>query len=177
MHEMHINDAIFHSTPVYYQHGLAGSFDEKWGFELMWQPMEDLLSGRARSLYYYNLGCNVPIYLHIDLRGDNEHALVFWWYASACRHLGIGGTHDNPVIAGVHRQAMQRYRRLARFYKRGDFYGVNEEVHVHVLTAENAFVVNLFNLSGESRIITGTISAEEMGIDLSPYLTDLLSTL
>ena len=29
-------------------------------------PMADL-SGRAPAPYYYNLGCNVPVYLHIDL--------------------------------------------------------------------------------------------------------------
>ncbi|MBI4530230.1 MAG: hypothetical protein HY709_01810, partial [Candidatus Latescibacteria bacterium] len=44
-----------HYTPVYYKYSLPGSYDEKWGFELMWQPMEDIRSGRARSLYYYNL--------------------------------------------------------------------------------------------------------------------------
>lgn len=165
MHDMITGGSIMRYTPVYYKYGLPGSYDDNWGYELMWQPMEDIRSGRARALYYYNLGCNVPVYLHVDLRGDNEHCLVLWWYASTCRHLGIGGTHDDPRIAEAHKKAMKRYRRLDRFYKRGDFYGVSEELHIHALPAENAFVVNLFNLSDESRIISATVGIEEMGLD------------
>ncbi len=60
---------------------------------------------------------------------------------------------------------MQRYRRLDRFYKRGDFHGLGEEVHVHALPGEGAFVVNLFNLSDESRVISGTLAPAEMGLD------------
>ena len=37
-------------------------------------------------------------YLHVGLKTDNENALVFWWYASTCRHLGVGG---KPAPAGV----------------------------------------------------------------------------
>jgi hypothetical protein len=165
MHDMITGGSITRYTPVYYKYGLPGSYDENWGFELMWQPFEDILSGRARALYYYNLACNVPIYLHVDLRDDNEHCLVLWWYASTCRHLGIGGTHENPVIAEAHKRAMQRYRRLGSFYKRGAFYGMSEEIHVHALPDQNAFVVNLFNLSDASRVVTGSISFEEMGLD------------
>ena len=58
-----------------------------------------------------------------------------------------------------------KYRKLERFYKRGEFYGMHEEAHLHVLPDENAFVINLFNLSDESRVISGSISYEEMGID------------
>ena len=152
-------------TPVYCKHGLPGSWDENWGFELMWQPMEDIRSGGARALYYYNLRCSVPAYLHVDLRTDNEHCLVLWWYASTCRHLGIGGTHDDPRIAEAHRQAMRRYRKLDRFYKRGDFYGPSEEVHVHALPGENTFVVNLFNLSDGSGIVSAVIVLEAIGLD------------
>jgi hypothetical protein len=165
MHDMISGGSMLRYTPVYYKYGLPGSYDDNWGFELMWQPMEDLLSGRARALYYYNLGCNVPAYLHIDLRDDNEHCLVLWWYASTCRHLGIGGTHENPRIAQAQQQAMQRYRKLERFYKHGDFYGVNEEVLIHASPEEGAFVVNLFNLSGEERIISAAVRVAEMGID------------
>lgn len=170
MHDMIAGGSIQRYTPVYFKYGLPGSYDENWGFELMWQPMEDIRSGRARSLYYYNLGCNVPLYLHVDLRDDNEHCLVLWWYASTCRHLGIGGTHSSPAVAQVQKEAMRRYRRLERFYKAGEFYGLcapacaPEEAHVHVLSGENAFVVNLFNLAGEERVIGGSISFEQMGL-------------
>ncbi len=89
-------EAVPRYTPVYYKHGLPGSYNEIWGFELMWQCMEDLRDGRARSLYYHNLGCNVPVYLHIDLRDDNEHCVVLWWYASTCRHPGHGRDPRRP---------------------------------------------------------------------------------
>jgi hypothetical protein len=165
MHDMVSGGVAQRHTPVYYKHGLPGSYDENWGFELMWQPMEDILAGRARSLYWYNLGCNVPVYLHVDLRDDNEHCLVLWWYASTCRHLGIGGTHPDPRVADEQKRAMRSYRRLDRFYKHGDFYGMHEEAHVHALPVENAFVVNLFNLSDQSRIVEGTVNLARMGLD------------
>jgi hypothetical protein len=165
MHDPVVGGNISRYTPVYYKYGLPGSYDDNWGFELMWQPMEDIRSGRARSLYWYNLGCNVPVYLHVDLRDDNEHCLVLWWYASTCRHLGIGGTHPVPAVAAAQVQAMRRYRELERFYKRGEFFGMGEEIHVHALPGENAFVVNLFNLSSEERIIQGSIRVAGMGLD------------
>jgi hypothetical protein len=164
MHDMISGGSILRYTPVYYKYGLPGSYDENWGFELMWQPMEDILSGRARSLYYYNLACNVPVYLHVDLRDDNLHCLVLWWYASTCRHLGIGGTHEDPLIARAQQLAMQRYRRLERFYKQGVFYGFGEETHVHVLPEENAFVANLFNLSAEERVISASLPVADLGL-------------
>jgi hypothetical protein len=168
MHDMISSGGPIRFTPVYYKYGLPGSYDENWGFELMLQPVEDIRAGgnaRGRALYYYSLGCNVPLYLHIDLRGDNEHALGLWWFASTCRHLGIGGTHANPHVAAQHRHAMKRYRELDRFYKRGDFYGLGEEVHVHALPEENAFVVNLFNLSDTPRVVSAEIDVGMMGLD------------
>ena len=169
MHDMLTGGSIMRYTPVYYKYGLPGSHDENWGFELMWQPMEDIRTGKARALYYYNLGCNIPIYLHIDLRSDNIHALAFWWYASTCRHLGIGGTHPNALIAEIHKQSMKRYRELERFFKRGMFFGTSEEAHFHVLPKENAFVVTIFNLSNESRIVSATINAADIGLDLDRW--------
>ncbi|MDK1032139.1 MAG: hypothetical protein QGD94_09045, partial [Planctomycetia bacterium] len=169
IHDMIAAGSIQRYTPVYYKYGLPGSYDENWGFELMWRPMDDIRTGRARALYYYNLGCNVPVYLHIDLRDDNEHCLVLWWYASTCRHLGIGGTHSRPTVAQAQKLAMKKYRQLERFYKEGDFYGMNEEVHVHVLPDENAFVINLFNVCDEPRVVKGAITFEEMGLDVDRW--------
>jgi hypothetical protein len=165
MHDMVSGGSILRYTPVYYKYGLPGSYDENWGFELMWQPMEDILSGRARSLYYYNLACNIPAYLHVDLRDDNENCLVLWWYASTCRHLGIGGTHDDPRIVQAQQQSMQCYRRLERFYKRGEFFGLGEEIHFHVLPDESSFVINLFNLTPHEKIITGEMRIDTIGIN------------
>lgn len=167
MHDMVCGGSRYRYTPVYYKYGLPGSYDDNWGFELMWQTMEDILSGRARSLYYYNLGCNVPMYLHIDLRDDNRHCLVLWWYASTCRHLGIGGTHEDPYVAEAQKAAMRRYRRLERFFKRGIFYGLAEDIHLHVLPEEGAFVVNLFNMSDTSRLMEISIPFSDLKLDTS----------
>jgi len=164
MHDMIGGGSRIRWTPVYYQYGLPGCYDSNWGFELMWNPFEDLRSGRGRALYYYNLGCNVPVYLHIDLRDDNEHCCMFWWFASTCRHLGVGGTHANPSIAQAQQHAMRRYRKLDRFFKRGEFRGISDEIHLHVLPEENAFVVNIFNLSDHPRIIEGSITLEELSV-------------
>lgn len=138
-------------------------------FELMWNPVEDVRNGRALALYYYNLACNVPVYLHIDLRDDNENCAFFWWFASTCRHLGIGGTHANPNIAAAQREAMKHYRRLEAFYKRGQIYGINEDIYVHVLPEESRMVVNIFNLSDRERRIEGSIPLERLGIVTDCY--------
>jgi hypothetical protein len=168
MHDMITGGTRQRYTPVYYKYGLPHSYNENWGFELMWEPMEDLRSGRARALYYYNLASNVPIYLHIDLRDDNIHCLTLWWYASTCRHLGIGGTHRDPLVVEAQQRAMRRYRQLKPFYARGEFYGSEdcpEEAHLHVLRDRGALVLNLFNLQDKERLITGSISFETLGLD------------
>jgi hypothetical protein len=143
-------------TPLYYGHGRCpegegacqgAGFDSIWGFELMWQPMQDLLSGHSIALYYYNLAYSIPIYLHIDLRTDNQNALVFWWNASTCRHLGIGGTHSDPVARKAQKEGMATYRRLKPYFAAGTFYGIDEQTHVHTDAKTNTAVVNCFNLS------------------------------
>jgi predicted transcriptional regulator YheO len=69
------------------------------------------------------------------------------------------------MIVDAHKKSMERYRKLEAFFKRGEFYGLSEEVHLHVLPSENAFVVNLFNLSNEPRLIGSTVRVAELGID------------
>jgi len=155
MHDPVLGGNINHYTPIYYGHGRAPEgeqftqalgFDSVWAFELMWQPMKDLLSGRSIALYYYSLAYGLPLYIHIDLRTDNSNALVFWWNASTCRHLGIGGTHKDPAVNTAHHQAMAAYRRLDAFFKRGRFYGIDEMTHVHIHPSEPSAVINAFNL-------------------------------
>ncbi len=165
MHDPITGGSTARVTPVYYKYGLPGSYDENWGFELMWDPLADIKQGRTRSLYYYNLGCNVPVYLHVNLSQDNESCVVLWWYASTCRHLGIGGTSPKPAVVMAHKQAMKRYRELDRFFKRGEFYGISEEIHLHTIPRENAFVVNAFNLSDQTRVIAGEIDLARLGVD------------
>ena len=50
-----------------------------------------------------------------------------------------------------------------RFFECGDFYGINEEIIVHALPKEGAFVVNMFNLSDQTRTISGRNRTEEDG--------------
>ncbi len=146
-------------TPIYFGHGKASEklgyshalgFDSVWGFELMWGPMEDLISGHAIALYYYALAYGLPIYLHVDLRKDNANALMFWWNASTCRHLGIGGTHHDLVARKAHKDGMTNYRRLESFFKAGAFYGLEETVHIHSPPTDQAAVINCFNLEDHS---------------------------
>ncbi len=107
MHDMLMGGAPPRNTPVYYKYGLPGSYDLNWGFEQMWECLNDITSGRNRALYYYNLSCNVPIYLHINLTKDTPGCVVLWWYASTCRHLGIGGTHANPAVIAAQKAGMR----------------------------------------------------------------------
>ena len=165
MHDMLCGGNPWRLTPIYYKYGLPGSYDDNWGFELMWNPMDDIKQSRTLALYYSNMGCNVPIYTHVNLSGDNAHCLILWWYISTCRHLGIGGKHPDAKIVAAQQQAMKWYRARDRFYKRGDFYGISEEIHLHVLPAENAFTVNVFNLSDKTRTIAGEIDLKTLGLD------------
>jgi hypothetical protein len=166
MHDMLCDgNALRWLTPVYYQYGIPGSFDEHWGFELMWVPMDDIKQGRTLALYYHNMGCNVPVYTHVNIADDNKHCLMLWWYASTCRHLGIGGKHGNPNIVKAQQEAMKWYRAHDRFYKRGDFYGITEEIHLHAIPGERAFTVNTFNLSDQKRVIRGEIDLKSLGLD------------
>jgi hypothetical protein len=148
-------------APMHYLHGLPGGFDEGWGFEYMWDPMEDILKGRAMSLYYYNLAYSLPLYLHIDLRKDNENALEFWWYASTCRHLGIGGRHPEDSVWEAHKNAMSQYMGLKRFFTQGVFLGYGEDVHLHLL--EEGAVLNVFNFDTKSVVKEIEIPLEALG--------------
>jgi hypothetical protein len=164
MHDMLSGGHISRPTPIYYKYGLPGSYDCNWGFELMWSPLADIREGRARTLYEYNLGCNVPVYLHVDLRKDNPHCLVLWWYASTCRHLGIGGTNPDPRVVAAEQAAMRRYHEWEAFFKRGEFVGVSEEIHAHVLPAAGACVINIFNLSDRERAIAASCRLADLGL-------------
>jgi hypothetical protein len=160
-------------TPSYYGHGRDPfnakastlGYDSVWAFELMWRPMDDLLSGRSMALYYYALAYGLPLYIHIDLRTDNANALVFWWNASTCRHLGIGGTHEDAAAQKAHHDAMATYRRLEPFFKAGTFYGLDELDHLHVHPSGSAAVVNCFNLEDQPVRRKVEIAPAKFGLD------------
>ena len=80
----------------------------------------------------------MPIYTHVTWPATTPIAWCCGGIASTCRHLGIGGKHPDPKIVAAQQQAMKWYRAHDRFYKRGEFYGINEEIHLHVLPGENA---------------------------------------
>ena len=151
--------------PLYFQHGLPDSFDENWGFEYMWDPLIDLLSGKALSLYEYNLAYDIPLYLHINCGHDNDRMLAFWWYASTCRHLGIGGVKDpaSPLYRAL-KQAMVTYRRLKPFFARGRFVGAEPMVHAHSLPDRNGCVFVLFNLSSQPVTRHVSVALSDLGI-------------
>jgi len=177
MHDQMLGGANLRYVPTYYGQGQGGraeeaggsaGFDSVWAFELMWDPMTDLVGGHSIALYYYNLAYSLPLYLHIDLRKDNAQCLMFWWNASTCRHLGIGGTHANPEVQKAQKEAMATYRRLETFFKAGTFYGLDEMVHVHVHPTEPAAVINCFNLEDHAvnrhiEVHPGKLGLEAMG--------------
>ncbi|MEN6355988.1 MAG: hypothetical protein ABFD83_02760 [Armatimonadota bacterium] len=160
--------------PMYYLHG-SEAFDEAWAFEFMWDPFEDLLSGKALSLFYYNLCYEIPLYLHINMDRDNDNCLAFWWYASTIRHLGIGGGGNNPKRFACYKQAMAEYKELKDLYSRGRFFGIDELTHIHLLAESGRCVVNSFNLTDThvSRRVALRLSDlglfEDVTVDGAPY--------
>jgi hypothetical protein len=131
----------------------------------MWDPYYDLISGKALSLYEYNLAYDIPLYLHIHEGRDSTTMLAFWWYASTCRHLGIGGVSDpdTPLYQAL-KSAVSTYRRLKRFFTRGEFVGIDQFTHVHALPDENGAVAVLFNLTSEPQLRDIELSAEALGL-------------
>jgi hypothetical protein len=146
MHDFITGPSSFHYVPAYYGYARPHSYDCLWGHEFMWNVMDDLMSRRFVSLYYYNLAFSIPLYLHVNVKQDNANAIVFWWTASTCRHLGVGGKSSDPAIWEAQKNAMQLYKKLKRFYTQGEFYGIDEMVHVHTLPDIKEAVVNVFNL-------------------------------
>jgi hypothetical protein len=174
MHDQMVGGSRLRYVPTYYGQGRglppegdlsAPGFDSVWAFELMWDPMTDLVGGHSIALYYYNLAYSTPLYLHIDLRKDNAQCLMFWWNASTCRHLGIGGTHSDPAVRKAQKDAMAAYRRLETFFKAGTFFGLDEMTHVHVHRTESAAVVNCFNLEDHPLSRSVELDLGMLGLD------------
>jgi hypothetical protein len=159
--------------PTYFGQGFAPDrpFQENWGFEYMWNCVNDLKTGRALALYYYNLGCNVPLYLHITMAADNDHAVFFWWAASTVRHLGVGGKYGHPTVAiqgelpsfdperrfALYRDQVALYRRLKPYFTRGEFHGLGEHAHLHTLSGQAGGVLVVFNISEAEAAISVSV--------------------
>lgn len=171
LHDPVTGPSGIHYTPTYFGYDPPRSFDCLWGHEFMWSPMDDLLAGRAVSLYYYNLAYSIPLYLHVNLKQDNENALVFWWYASTCRHLGVGGKPAAAVWEAV-KKAMRTYKLLKRFYTHGTFYGIDETVHAHTLAEIRESVINIFNLEDKPVRKKVRFRPEEIGLLSGSVVTE-----
>ncbi len=166
-------------VPTYFQQGFGekGCYDENWGFEYMWDCLNDLKSGRALALYYYNLACSIPLYLHITMAADNDACVFFWWVASTVRHLGIGGKTSHPTIEppqglperdpekrfAAYKAQMALYQELKPYFTRGKFWGIAENAHLHTLAGHAGGVLNLFNLTDDEMEIDLLIPAELLG--------------
>lgn len=161
--------------PIYFDQTLdpgrrPGSYEENWGFEFMWNPIRDLISGRAACLYYYNLGCDIPLYDHITMEGDNDSCLAFWWYASTVRHLGIGGKkglnsqQENPVRWEAWKKAMRQYLRLRDWFVKGEFVGMDELTHLHILPGRPGGVLVGFNLDTQAVNRSVSIDLRRIGM-------------
>ena len=168
--------AISIYVPTYFQQGFGnqGAYEENWGFEYMWDCVNDLKSGRALTLYYYNIGCNIPLYLHITMAADNDQCVFFWWAASTVRHLGIGGkynhksvdpmgkcTHHDPEIRfEAYRRQMGLYLSLKPYFVRGTFHGLDEHAHLHTLPDRKGGVLVMFNLTETDQNIEVSVACE-----------------
>lgn len=133
--------------PTYYLHDAGRTFDETWAFELSRNPLEQIISGSALSLFYFRIAYDLPLYLQINMDADNDNCLAFWWYASTVRHLGISGDKGNPARFAAYKGAMAEYMSMKEFYVSGQFYGPDELTHFHVLPEQGKCVMNAFNLT------------------------------
>jgi hypothetical protein len=71
----------------------------------------------------------------------------------------------DSVIEENHKKDMKLYSQLQDFFKRGDFYGINEEIHIHTLPDKQESVINIFNLSDNPEVTEGAIDLSEIGLD------------
>lgn len=160
-------------VPTYFQQGFKAtdSHQEDWGFEYMWDCINDLKSGRALALYYYNLGCNVPLYLHITMAADNDNCVFFWWAASTIRHLGIGGKYglgerpagyDPEKRFASYQKEMGVYKSLKPYFVRGEFLGLAENIHLHTLPDRNGGVITAFNLKEEPQELEFLVPSDNL---------------
>jgi hypothetical protein len=69
----------------------------------------------------------------------------------------------NVDLAAAQKAAMKRYRAAEDLYKRGEFFGISEEIHIHTLGRRVA--VNVFNLDDRARTVEGSIRLAELGLD------------
>lgn len=166
LHDVFAGGASDAMLPKHFPHR-PGWNVENWGNEYMWHTQEDLLTGRMKYLDYVNRAYSIPMYLHIAMQYDNEHGLAFWYTASTCRHLGIGGTHTNAAVREAQKGYMAKYRELKRFFTQGHYYAPDETIHLHHMPATGEIVALVFNFSDTTIMRKDTLSLPpELKIDI-----------
>jgi hypothetical protein len=126
-------------------------------------------------LYEYNLAYDIPLYLHINSAHDSPALLAFWWYASCCRHLGIGGLAEGDEQWPRLVEAMGRYRALQPWFARGRFVGIDRFTHLHVLDrgpdGDGGAVLTAFNLTADPVRRTVRLVLADLGLGSAPEVT------
>jgi hypothetical protein len=104
----------------------------------------------------------------VNENSDNENMLQFWWYASLARHLGIGGlSNRSSVKYKVLKEAMNLYKKIKSYFTRGIFYGINNNIHLHVDEIGKLGVVTAYNLNSRAQIMEIKIDLMKYGLDVS----------
>ena len=119
--------------------------------------------GQGRQLVLLQPGLRHPALSARGAEADNEQALVFWWFASTCRHLGVGGK-PAAAVWEADKRAMRTYLSLKRFYTQGEFYGIEETIHAHTLPDLRESVLNVFNLSDKAVEKEVRLHATDIGL-------------
>ncbi len=159
-------------TPLYFMLAKPYGVDEVWANEYMNTPIEDIANHRAFSLIYSCMAYDIPLYLHTDLRKDNANAIVFWWFASTCRHLGVGGKSTDPAIWAAQKAAMKTYLANKKFFTQGEFYGLDDTVHAHSLPGIGQCVLNCFNVMNEPMCKEFRFKLSDVGLKAKPVKID-----
>ena len=144
------SDSIWSSggryLPIYYLHD-STKFDEINAFGFSENPLDDLLSGKALSLFYYHLAYEFPLSACINIDNDNKNMLAFWWYASTVKHIGLSGKAAyNERLT----EALIEYKTNKDVYTNGNFFGLDELIHLHVLSEAGICLLNAFNLTDKT---------------------------
>jgi hypothetical protein len=94
--------------------------------------------------------------------------LQFWWYASLARHLGIGGLSDKSSKKyKILKEAMNLYKKNKSYFTRGIFYGLNNNIHLHVDKEDKLGVVTAYNLNSRAQIMDIQIELIKYGLDVN----------
>ena len=134
----------------------------------MWDPYLDLLSGKA-SPVRVQPGLEIPLYLHINIGHDSSTMLAFWWYASCCRHLGIGGLDEKDEQWPRLVEAMQIYRRLQPWFAWGQFIWPRPpHPPARPRGPDRSAVLTAYNLGSEEGKRSVTVDLSVLGLNAAP---------